>query len=116
MVGMIVARRTTDTSSSSTGGEMKFIIEVRYGAASADTLYTLLEQQFREVIHGGDAEGFTVEGSWVAIETGTAFVALEAKDGLRVYDLCYQVAQAAEGVHIRALPVIPMKRIEKLPG
>jgi hypothetical protein len=95
---------------------MKFIIEIRYEAASADVLYTLLERQFPKVIQGGDDEGFTVEGSWVAIETGTAFVALDVKDGLRVYNLCYEVAHAAEGVHVRAVPVIPLKRIEKLPG
>jgi hypothetical protein len=98
------------------GGTMRFIIELHYGPAAADALYTLIEEKFRQVIQGGDAEGFTVDGSWVAIETGTAFVSIEAKDSLRVYDLCREVAHAADGVTVRLVPVIPMKKLEKLPG
>jgi hypothetical protein len=98
------------------GGGTKFIIEIRYDPRTAHTIYTLFEQKFRPVIQGGKADGFVVEGSWVAIETGTAYLVLDAKDGLPVCDLCREVATATDGVKVRAVPVVPIKELGRLPG
>jgi hypothetical protein len=99
---------------------MKFIIEVRYDPPAADAVYTLLEQKFPQVIRGssssGGAEGFTVEGSWVALETGSAFIAIEAKDGLPVYKFCREVTNSADGVKVHAVAVMPVEELKKVPG
>jgi hypothetical protein len=98
------------------GEEMKMMIVLRYGPSSSANLYTVLEQKYPAALSGGEATGFSVEGSWVALENGAYFLLVDAKDSLQVYDFCYEALHAAEGITVQVIPVMTAKKIEKLPG
>lgn len=95
---------------------MKILLQIRYEAKDADTLYTFNEKNYPALIAGGEADGFTVEGTWVAVETGLAFIVIDVKDSVKVYEMCEQVTFSNGSTKIRAIPIIPAKKLRQIPG
>jgi hypothetical protein len=95
---------------------MKLMLEIRYEVKDADGLYTFMEQNYPAVHAGGEADGFSVEGTWVALQTGLAYVLIEAKDPTMVYELCEKAIGAANSTRICVIPVIPSKKLKQIPG
>jgi len=65
---------------------MHFLVEITYDPASADALRTLVLEagdKVSAIIAGKAADGFRMEGSWVALESSAAYLVLDAKDGGR---------------------------------
>jgi hypothetical protein len=95
---------------------MYFLVEISYEPPAADALRTLVMEageKFSEVIAGKASDGFRIEGSWVALESCTAYLVLDAKEGLPIYDLCREVTRCAPGIRVRVIPVLPVKRLNK---
>ncbi len=95
---------------------MQFLIEISYDPAAAEALRTLaLEagETFSEAVAGKRSDRSAVVGSWVALESGTAYLVLDAKDGVPVYELCHEVTSCAPGVKVRVVPVLPAKVLGK---
>jgi hypothetical protein len=96
---------------------MDVLIEVSYDAADAEKLYTLLEQRYPEVHAGGQADGFTVKGAWVALASGAAYFLLEVKVPWKVYELCEKMACAdMPSVKVRAVPLLGCSELKKVEG
>jgi hypothetical protein len=95
---------------------MHFLVEITYDPASADALRTLVleaEDKLPAILAGEGANGFRMEGSWLALESCAAYLVLDTKDGLPVYDLCREVTRCAPGIRARVIPVLPIKRLNK---
>jgi hypothetical protein len=98
---------------------MHFLIEIAYEPAAADSLRTLaLEagERFSAAMSGKRSDGFAVEGTWVALESCAAYLILDAKDGVPVYEFCREVTRCAPGVKARLTPVLPVERLNKRLG
>jgi hypothetical protein len=95
---------------------MHFLLEIAYEPAAADALRTLVleaGEKFSDVIAGKGRDGFRIEGSWVSLESCSAHLVLDAKDGLPIYELCHEVTRCAPGVRVRIIPVLPVQRLRK---
>jgi hypothetical protein len=93
---------------------MHFLIEIAYEPASADALQTLaLEagEKFSTAMSGKKSDGFAVEGSWVALESCAAYLVLDARDGIPVYELCCEVTRCAPGIKARVVPLLSVKML-----
>jgi hypothetical protein len=93
---------------------MKMMIVVRYGASDSVRLYTTMQEKYPATLKGGKAKDFDVEQSWVTLENGTFYIVVDAKDSLHVYDLCWEIRHAGEGVTVQVFPVMPSEAIRKL--
>ena len=98
---------------------MHFLVEITYDPASADALRTLVLEagdKASAIIAGKAADGFRMEGSWVALESSAAYLVLDAKDGLPIHDLCREVTRCAPGIRVRVIPVLPVESLNKTFG
>jgi hypothetical protein len=98
---------------------MHFLIDIAYEPAAADALRTLVMEageKFSAVIAGKKSEGFRIAGAWVALESCTAYLVLDATDGLPIYDLCHEVTRCAPGIRVRVIPVLPVESLNKTFG
>jgi hypothetical protein len=98
---------------------MHFLIEIAYEPAAADSLRTLaLEagERFSAAMSGKRSEGFAVEGSWVALESCAAYLIVDARDGVPVYELCREITRCATGIKARLIPVLPIERLKNRLG
>jgi hypothetical protein len=96
-----------------------FLIEIAYEPAAADALRTLVMEaveKLSDVIAGKRSDGFRMAGSWVALESCTAYLMLNAADGRPIYDLCHEVTRCAPGIRVRVIPVLPVERLNKMFG
>jgi hypothetical protein len=96
---------------------MHFLLEISYEPAAADSLRTLVMEagdRYSAAMSGKESDGFRVEGSWVALESCTAYLVLDAKDGLPIFGLCREVTRCAPGIKVRIIPVLPTKRLDKM--
>jgi hypothetical protein len=98
---------------------MHFLIEIAYEPAAADALRTLVMEageKLSDAVAGKRSEGFRMAGSWVALESCTAYLVLDAKDGHPIYDLCHEVTRCAPGIRVRVIPVLPVGRLNRTFG
>jgi hypothetical protein len=98
---------------------MHFLIEIAYEPAAADSLRTLVleaGERFSATLSGKRSEGFAVEGTWVALESCAAYLILDARDGIPVYELCREVTRCAPGIKARLIPVLPVERLSSRLG
>jgi hypothetical protein len=70
-------------------------------------------EKFTSAMSGKRTEGCRIETSWVSLESGTAYLVIETKDGLPVYELCHEVTQCAAGIKVRVIPVLPVHMLQK---
>jgi hypothetical protein len=70
-------------------------------------------EKFTTAMSGKKSEGSRIEGSWVSLESGTAYLVIEMIGGLPVYELCHEVRQCAPGIQVRVIPVLPVKMLQK---
>jgi hypothetical protein len=49
----------------------------------------------------------------VALESSAAYLVLDTKDGMPVYELCHEVTRCARGIKVRIIPMLPIKAIGK---
>jgi hypothetical protein len=95
---------------------MHFLVEISYEPAAADALRTLVMEageKFATSMSGKKSDGCRMEGSWVALESSTAYLVLETKDGMPIYELCHEVMHCAPGIKARVIPVLPAKMLNK---
>jgi hypothetical protein len=93
---------------------MHFLIEIAYEPAAAAALRTLAMEggeRFSAVLSGKRSEGFSVEGTWVALESCAAYLIVDATDGVPVYELCREITRCAPGIKARLIPVLPVERL-----
>jgi hypothetical protein len=98
---------------------MHFLVEIAYDPAADDALRTLVMEageKFSGIVAGKRSEGFRFTGSWVALESCTAYLVLDATDGRPIYDLCHEVTRCAPGIRVRVIPVLPVERLNKTFG
>jgi hypothetical protein len=95
---------------------MHFLIEITHEPAAGDALRTMVMEageKFSSAMAGKKSEGSRIEGCWVALESGTAYLVMETKDGIPVYELCHEVTQCAAGIKVRVIPVLPVGQLAK---
>lgn len=91
---------------------MHFLIEIAYEPMAADSLRTLVleaGEKFSTAISGKKSSGCRLEGAWVALESGAAYLVIESEDGIPVYELCHEVTRCAPGIKTRVIAVLPAK-------
>ena len=95
---------------------MHFLIEISYEAGAGEALRTLVMEageKFTSALAGKKSEGSRIEGCWVSLESGTAHLVMETRDGIPVYELCHEVTQCAAGIKVRVVPVLPVSMLAK---
>ena len=95
---------------------MQFLIEISYDPAAGDALRTMVMEageKFNSAIAGKKSEGSRIEGCWVALESGTAYLVMETRDGMPVYELCHEVTQCAAGIKVQVVPVLPVSQLAR---
>ena len=95
---------------------MYCLIEIAYEPSAAAALQTLVlesGEKFTTAMSGKKSEGFRFEGAWMALESGTAYLVIESKDGTPVYELCHEVTHCAPGIKARVVPVLPVKALKQ---
>jgi hypothetical protein len=95
---------------------MHCLLKIAYEPAAADALRTLVMEageKFSDAITGKGSGGCRIESGWVALESCTAYLVLDAKDGVPIYDLCNELTRCAAGISVRVIPVLPVKRLSK---
>jgi hypothetical protein len=95
---------------------MHFLLEIAYEPAAADALETLVleaGEKPSDLITGKGSDDLRIEGSWVALESCTAYLVLDAKDGVPILELCNEVTRCAPGIRARVIPVLPVQRLGK---
>jgi hypothetical protein len=70
-------------------------------------------ERFSDLMSGKASDGLRSEGSWVALEGGTAYLVLDATNGDAIHALCHEVTRCAPGIRTRVIPVLPVKRLRK---
>jgi hypothetical protein len=92
------------------------MLEIAYEPAAADALHTLVLEagdKFSDVLAGKGSHGFRMEGAWVVLESCTAYLMLDARDGVPIYELCHEVTRCAPGIRVRVIPVLSVKELGK---
>jgi hypothetical protein len=95
---------------------MHFFLEVAFEPEETDALRTLVleaGEKFSDLMSGKASGGLRSEGSWMALEGGTAYLVLDATDGDAIHALCHEVTRCAPGIKARVIPVLPVKRLRK---
>ena len=96
---------------------MHCLIEITYEASAADALRTLIlesSDKLSAALSGKRSEGYRMEGAWVALESCSAYLVIETKDGIPVYEICHELTRCAPGVKVRVIPVLPVKMLNEL--
>jgi hypothetical protein len=76
-----------------------------------------LERGYPAVHTGGQADGFTVKGSWVALASGAVYILLAVKTPRKVYELCEKMACAnMPPVKVRAVPLLACSELKEIEG
>jgi hypothetical protein len=98
---------------------MHYLIEISIEPAAADALRTLMMEageKFTVFLSGARSEGCRMKGSWVSLDSGTAYLVLDTSSGMPVYELCHEVTRCAPGIRTRIIPVLPIKMLNKKLG
>jgi hypothetical protein len=95
---------------------MHFLIEISYEPAAADALRTLVleaGEKFTAAMSGKKSDGCRMEACWVGLESSTAYLVLDTKDGMPIFEVCREVMRSAPGIKARVIPVLPAKLLNK---
>jgi hypothetical protein len=52
-----------------------------------------------------------VEGTWVALESCAAYLMVDARDGVPVYELCREITRCTPGIKAHLIPVLPVEKL-----
>jgi len=83
---------------------------------AGDSLRTMVMEageKFSMAISGKKSSGSRLEGAWVALESGAAYLVIESGDGMPVYELCREVTRCAPGIKTRVIPVLPARAFQQ---
>ena len=95
---------------------MHCLIEISYEPSAGEALRTLVleaGEKFTSAMSGKRSEGCRIDGSWVSLESDTAYLVVDTKGGLPVYELCHEVTKCAAGIKVRVIPVLPVDALQK---
>jgi hypothetical protein len=98
---------------------MHYLIEISIEPEAADALRTLIMEageKFTTFLSGERSGGCRMEGSWVSLDSSTAYLVLDTTSGMPVYELCHEVTRCAPGIKSRVMPVLPIKMLNKRLG
>jgi hypothetical protein len=95
---------------------MHFLIEISYEPAASDSLQTLVMEageKYATFISGKKSSGSRLEGAWMALASGAAYLVIDSGDGIPVYELCHEVTRCAPGIKTRVIPLLPIKALHQ---